>query len=366
MSSNRYEMDMTQGTLLPQILRFSVPLILTNVLQILYSAVDVAVVGRFASAEAMAAVSSSSSLIALMTKIFIGLSLGANVLVAQAYGSGNHQRIRESVHTSMLLSLLSGGLVMAVGLCLGRPMLTWMNTPDDVLPQATLYVQIYFSGSVFNMVYNYGAAVMRAVGDTKRPMYYLLVCGAVKVILNVLFVAGLGMDVAGVALATVISQLLSAGLILRVLVTSPTAIRLDLHKLRLIPRDILAQLKIGIPEGIQKAMFSISNVLLQSAVNTFGAIAMAGGTDLCGSEQLLCFLPDLHQPERGRAPLGPREKDHPHLPGLQCSQRAGAGRRSALVRRAHSGHLYLRPCCHRHGRAAPSGHRRSLSGAGPI
>ena len=283
----RYEMDMTKGALLPQILRFSVPLILTNVLQILYSAVDVAVVGRFASAEAMAAVSSSSSLIALMTKIFIGLSLGANVLVAQAYGSGNHQRIRESVHTSMLLSLLSGGLVMAVGLCLGRPMLTWMNTPDDVLPQATLYVQIYFSGSVFNMVYNYGAAVMRAVGDTKRPMYYLLVCGAVKVILNVLFVAGLGMDVAGVALATVISQLLSAGLILRVLVTSPTAIRLDLHRLRLIPRDFAAQLKIGIPEGIQKAMFSISNVLLQSAVNTFGAIAMAGSGAAGNVEELI-------------------------------------------------------------------------------
>ena len=272
----RYEMDMTKGALLPQILRFSVPLILTNVLQILYSAVDVAVVGRFASAEAMAAVSSSSSLIALMTKIFIGLSLGANVLVAQAYGSGNHQRIRESVHTSMLLSLLSGGLVMAVGLCLGRPMLTWMNTPDDVLPQATLYVQIYFSGSVFNMVYNYGAAVMRAVGDSRRPMYYLILSGAVNVVFNMIFVIVFHMGVVGVALATVISQMLAAALVVIALMRSHTSIRLDLRKLRINPHKILPQIKIGLPAGVQGAMFAISNMILQSAVNSFGSAAMAG------------------------------------------------------------------------------------------
>ena len=271
-----YEMDMTQGALLPQVLRFTIPLVLSGMLQLLYNAADVAVVGRFASSEALAAVSSTGAMINLITTVFMGLSLGASVLVARAYGAGDIRDISDSVHTSMSMALVCSVIVTALGLTLGRPMLVWMNTPEDVIELAAVYVNIYFGGTVFNMVYNYGAAVMRAVGDTRRPMYYLIISGAVNVVFNMIFVVGFHMSVVGVALATVISQMLAAALVVIALMRSHTPIRLDLRKLRINPKKILPQIKIGLPAGIQGAMFAVSNMILQSAVNSFGAAAMAG------------------------------------------------------------------------------------------
>lgn len=276
MLKRQYEMDMTRGPLLPQVLRFTIPLILSGMLQLLYNAADVVVVGRFASAQALAAVSSTGSMISLITNVFMGLSLGASVLVAQAYGSGDHKDIHDSVHTSITMALVCGVIVTILGLFVTRPLLQWMKTPDDVIELSTIYVKIYFGGSVFNMLYNFGAAVMRAVGDTRRPMYYLMLSGAVNVVLNLIFVIVFRMGVVGVALATVASQVLSSLLVVISLMRSHTAIRLDLRKLRINPKKVLPQIRIGLPAGIQSATFAISNMILQSAVNTFGSIGMAG------------------------------------------------------------------------------------------
>jgi len=273
---SQHEMDMTQGPLLPQVLRFTIPLMLSGMLQLLYNAADVVVVGRFASSQALAAVSSTGAMINLITTVFMGLSLGASVLVARAYGAGDLRDISDSVHTSMAMAVVCGVIVTILGFVLGRPMLEWMNTPEDVMDLAAVYVKIYFSGTIFNMIYNYGAAVMRAVGDTRRPMYYLILSGAVNVVFNMIFVIVFHMGVVGVALATVISQLLAAALVVISLMRSHTSIRLDLRKLRINPQKILPQIKIGLPAGIQGAMFAISNMILQSAVNSFGSAAMAG------------------------------------------------------------------------------------------
>jgi len=272
----RYEMDMTQGALLPQVLRFTIPLVLSGMLQLLYNAADVVVVGRFASSQALAAVSSTGAMINLITTVFMGLSLGASVLVAQSYGAGDIREISDSVHTSMSMAVVCGAIVTVLGFVLGRPMLEWMNTPEDVIDQAAIYVDIYFAGTIFNMLFNFGAAVMRAVGDSRRPMYYLILSGAVNVVFNMIFVIVFHMGVVGVALATVISQMLASALVMIALMRSHTSIRLDLRRLRINPHKILPQIKIGLPAGIQGAMFAISNMILQSAVNSFGSAAMAG------------------------------------------------------------------------------------------
>ena len=272
----RYEMDMTQGPLLAKIIRFSIPLILTGLLQLFYNAADVIVVGRFAGAHALAVVSSTSSLINLIVNLFMGLSLGASVLVAQDYGSGNIKDVSDTVHTAMTISLVCGAAVSVLGMCLGRPALQWMDTPPEVLDLASLYVGIYFAGSLFNMVYNFGAAILRAVGDTRRPMYFLILAGIVNVALNLVFVVGFHMSVAGVALATIISQALSAALVLRCLMHTDAAIHLSLRHLRIIRSKVSKLMKIGLPAGLQASIFSVSNVLIQSSVNSFGADAMAG------------------------------------------------------------------------------------------
>ena len=274
--TRQYEMDMTEGPLLSKIIRFSVPLMLTGMLQLLYNAADVIVVGRFASSTALAAVSSTGALINLIVNVFMGLSLGASVLVGQAFGAGKYKDVSNTVHTTITMALVCGVMVTVLGLVAGKPLLRLMDTPEEVLELSGLYITIYFSGSIFNLVFNFGAAILRAVGDTRRPMYYLTFSGLVNVVLNLIFVIGLHMSVAGVALATIISQFVSAVLVVICLMRTHGAIHLEPRKLRLHKDKALGLIKIGLPAGLQGAIFSFSNTLIQSSVNSFGANAMAG------------------------------------------------------------------------------------------
>lgn len=273
-----YEIDMCHGPLLGKILLFSIPLILSGILQLLFNAADVIVVGRFAGSQSLAAVGSTSSLINLLTNVFIGLSVGANVLIARYYGAGQEEEVSDTVHTSVLLSIICGFVLCIVGVVLARPLLELMGTPEDVLEKAVIYMRIYFVGMPAMLLYNFGSSILRAIGDTKRPLYYLTVAGAVNVILNLFFVIGWKMDVAGVALATILSQCISAGCIVVCLVRSENCFKLCLKRLRIHKDKLIKIVKIGLPAGMQGAIFSVSNVLIQSSVNAFGSVAMAGNT----------------------------------------------------------------------------------------
>ena len=274
----KYEMDMCSGALLPKILLYSLPLMLSGILQLLFNAADIVVVGRFAGSDALAAVGSTSSLINLLVNVFMGLSVGTNVMVAHFYGAGQKKELEEMVHTAILTSIVSGVVLIFVGLALSRPALQLMDTPEDVIDQAVLYIRIYFVGMPVMMLYNFGSAVLRAVGDTRRPLYFLLIAGVVNVILNLFFVISLSMGVAGVALATIISQTISAALVLLCLMRTEGDYHVSLKKLRIVKDKMIKMVKIGLPAGLQGALFSISNVLIQSSVNSFGSIAMAGNT----------------------------------------------------------------------------------------
>lgn len=269
---------MTNGPLVGKIIRFAIPLALSGILQLLFNAADIIVAGRFAGSQALAAVGSTSALINLIVNLFIGLSIGVNVLVARYYGGGNRKDLHETVHTAVLISIISGVVLVFIGILLARPLLELMATPEDVIDQSVLYMCIYFVGMPVMMLYNFGAAILRAVGDTQRPLYFLLIAGVVNVILNLFFVIVLHMGVAGVAIATVISQCISAGLVLFCLVKSNTVYRVNLKELKVYKDKLLQMVKIGVPAGIQGATFSISNVLIQSSINSFGSIAMAGST----------------------------------------------------------------------------------------
>ena len=269
-------MDMTQGALLPEILLFSGPLILTGILQLLYNAADVVVVGRFAGATSLAAVGSTGSLINLIINIFMGLSVGASVMVARYYGAGDARSVRDVVHTSILVALISGIAVGIFGFFMAKPILRLMDSPEDVIDLAALYVKIYFLGMPFNLLYNFGAGILRAIGDTKRPLYYLIISGAVNVALNLLLVIVFHLDVAGVAIATIVSQAVSMTLVLLCLIRTDGAIHLDLRRLRIKKKALLGILQVGLPAGLQGSLFSISNVLIQSSVNSFQSTAMAG------------------------------------------------------------------------------------------
>lgn len=273
-----YEIDMCNGPLLGKILIFAVPLMLSGILQLLFNAADIIVVGRFSGSHALAAVGSTSALINLLVNVFIGLSIGTNVLVAQYYGAKDKENVSETVHTSILVSIICGLVLVVIGLVLAKPILELMGTPENVLDQAVLYIRIYFVGMPVSMLYNFGAAILRAIGDTKRPLYFLFVAGVVNVILNLIFVIVFGMGVAGVALATVISQVISALLIVRCLTSMEGMCRLERKKLRIYSDKFFRMLRIGLPAGMQGAIFSLSNVLIQSSVNSFGAVAMAGNT----------------------------------------------------------------------------------------
>ncbi len=273
-----YEIDMCNGPLLGKILLFAVPLMLSGIMQLLFNAADIIVVGRFVGHQALAAVGSTGSLINLLINVFIGLSVGTNVLVANYYGARRYEQVQETVHTSILTSLICGTVLIFLGVFLARPLLSLMGTPEDVLDQAALYMRIYFAGMPIIMLYNFGSAVLRAIGDTRRPLYFLLLAGIINVALNLFFVTQLHLGVAGVALATVSSQAVSAGLVVHTLMKSEGCFRLELSRLKIYPERLRQMIRIGLPAGMQGAIFSISNVLIQSSINSFGSVAMAGST----------------------------------------------------------------------------------------
>ena len=273
-----YELDMTHGRLIPKVAAFTLPLMATSILQLLYNAADVIVVGRFTGPEALAAVGSTGALINLIVNVFLGLSVGTNVIAAKYYGLGDFRNMRETVHTSIAVSVVGGVAVGLFGVLFGGVFLGWMGTSEEVLPLATRYIRIFFIGTPFNMLYNFGAAVLRAVGDTRRPLYFLTVSGLVNVGLNLIFVIVFHMGVAGVALATITSQMISATLVILCMIHSPGYVHLDLRQLHIRKDKLAAIAKVGLPAGFQGACFSISNVLIQSTVNSYGSIVMAGNS----------------------------------------------------------------------------------------
>lgn len=273
-----YEMDMCSGSILGKLLLFSLPLMCSSILQLLFNAADIIVVGRFAGDNSLAAVGSTSSLINLLTNFFMGLSVGANVLVARYFGAKQNKDLKETVHTAMMLSIYSGLALTVIGFIGAPQILVWMQAPEDILPLSVMYLRIYFIGMTAMMLYNFGSAIMRAVGDTRRPLYYLAAAGVINVILNLFFVIVLRMDVAGVAAATVISQCISAFLIVRCMMNMKDSIHLELSALRINPDKFKRILQIGLPASVQGILFSFSNVIIQSSVNSFGAITVAGNS----------------------------------------------------------------------------------------
>lgn len=266
------------GPLLGKIIAFTVPIMLMNALQLLYNAADIVVVGRFEGEQAVAAVGATSSLINLIVNVFIGLSVGVNVCVGKYIGAKSDRDAEEATHTTAALGIISGILVFAIGIVLAEPMLRLMATPEDILPLSLLYVRIYFIGAPANLFYNFIAAVLRAKGDTKNPLYILTAAGAVNVALNFLFVSAFSMGVAGVAVATVISQYLSAVLIAVFASKSDGMCKLNIREIRLYSDKVKSIIKIGLPSGIQGSVFSLSAMVIQSAINSFGSAAIAGNT----------------------------------------------------------------------------------------
>ena len=273
-----YELDMTHGKLIPRVAAFTLPLMLTSILQLLYNAADVIVVGRYSGSEALAAVGSTGPLINLIINMFLGLSIGTNVVAANYYGAGDYRNTQEAVHTSVAISLAGGCALGVIGFIFGGTFLKWMDSPADVLPLATKYIRIYFLGMPFNMLYNFGAAILRAVGDTRRPLYFLMLSGLVNVLLNLLFVIVFRMGVAGVALATIISQMISCVLVVICLMRTDGFVHLNPQALRIHRDKLMAVLRVGLPAGFQAACFSFSNVLIQSTVNGYGSTVVAGNS----------------------------------------------------------------------------------------
>ena len=282
-------LDMVHGPLLSRLAVFSVPIILSGLLQLLFNAADIAVVGRYTGSDALAAVGASSPIASFIVSMFMGLSVGANVLCAQYRGAGQDKDLSETVHTSIAISVGLGVAMTVVGVLVAGSLLNVVKTPENIFPLAKQYLCIYFCGIPSIMVYNFGAAVLRAIGDTRRPMYFLIVSGALNVLLNLLFVIVFGMGVAGVAIATVISQTLAAVFVILAMMRTSDVYRLELKRLR-IHKDKLSRLmKIGIPAGIQGSAFSISNILIQSAINSFGENVMAA-TTIANNIDSFCYV----------------------------------------------------------------------------
>jgi len=276
---NKYEIDMTNGTLMDKLISFSLPLMLSGILQLMFNAVDIIVVGRFTGSGALAAVGSTTALINVFTNLFIGISLGANVLAARFYAAGREKEMSETVHTAITLALVSGLIMAVAGVVFAKGALTLMDTPADVIGQSALYMRIYFVGMPFFMLYNYGAAILRAVGDTKRPLIFLIVSGVINALLNLFLVIVWNMGVAGVAIATVISQMLSVILCMIRLIRTQDVYQVNIREIRFdwsLLKQIIHQ---GLPSGMQNSIISIANMVVQSNINSFGKMAMAG----CGS-----------------------------------------------------------------------------------
>lgn len=280
---------MCTGSLPKKMLLFAIPLICSSILQLLFNAVDLVVVGRWVGDTALAAVGSTGSLVNLLTNLFIGLSVGANVLVARFLGAKQDRDVSETAHTAIVLSVLCGLLLTGIGLALAEPLLHLMGAPANVLAQSALYLRIYFCGMPVMLLYNFGSAILRALGDTRRPLYYLLLSGVVNVGLNLVFVIVFGMGVDGVAYATIISQLLSAVLIMNNLCHVDNACRIVPRLLRIYPAKLKMMVRIGLPAGLQGCIFSLSNVLIQSSVNSFGDIAIAGNSAAANIEGFVYF-----------------------------------------------------------------------------
>ncbi len=276
MKNKCYEMDMCNGPLVKKILVFSIPLMCSSILQLLFNAVDMIVVGQYSGKEALAAVGSTTPLINLLVNVFIGLSVGANVLTAKAYGARNDRDLDETLHTSILLSVICGFCLSFMGILLTKPLLTLMGTPSEILELSSLYMKIYFLGMPAMLLFNFGSSILRAMGDTKRPLYFLLIAGIINALLSLLFVIYLKMGVAGVALGTIISQCISAVLIVLCLMHVDGYCKLVLSKLHINKSVFLKIMRIGLPAGFHGAIFSISNVLVQSSINSFGPVCMAG------------------------------------------------------------------------------------------
>ena len=287
LSKNKYEIDMCNGTIMDKLVSFAIPLMVSGILQLMFNAVDIIVVGRFSGSQALAAVGSTTALINVFTNLFIGVSLGANVLAARFYAAGKAKEMSETVHTSVTLALISGVAMAVVGLVFSRWALEVMGTPADVIDQSTLYMRIYFLGMPFFMLYNYGAAILRAVGDTRRPLMFLVVAGVTNAVLNMILVIVFHLGVAGVAIATIISQLISCILVLRCLYMTDSSYQLRFSRLCMKKFYLVQIFQVGIPAGVQSMVINISNALLQSSVNSFGSTAMAGYT---AANNILGFL----------------------------------------------------------------------------
>lgn len=287
MKNNKYEIDMCNGTIMDKLISFALPLMISGMLQLMFNAVDIIVVGRFTGSQALAAVGSTTALICTFTNLFIGVSLGANVLAARFYASGKTKEMSETVHTAILLALISGIAMSVIGILCAREFLVLIATPDDIIGQAVLYLRIYFLGMPFFMLYNYGAAILRAVGDTKRPLMYLIAAGTANAVLDLVLVIIFKMGVAGVAIGTITSQFISCVLVIRCLCKTDAIYKLYISKLRIKKYYLIQILKVGLPAGIQSTVINFSNVLLQSSVNSFGEIAMAGYT---AANNILGFL----------------------------------------------------------------------------
>ena len=278
MKQNKYEIDMCNGTIMDKLVSFALPLMLSGILQLMFNAVDIIVVGRFSGSGALAAVGSTTALINVFTNLFIGISLGANVLAARFFASGREKEMSDTVHTAILLALISGILMAGIGVISAKGALLLMGTPDNVIAQSTLYMRIYFLGMPFFMLYNYGAAILRAVGDTKRPLLFLVISGCANALLDLILVIGFHLGVAGVATATITAQMISCILVLLCLYRTDSCYQLRFSKLKIKKVYLLQIFQVGIPAGIQSTVINFSNALLQSSVNSFGSTAMAGYT----------------------------------------------------------------------------------------
>lgn len=278
---------MCNGTIMDKLVSFSLPLMLSGILQLMFNAVDIIVVGRFAGSQALAAVGSTTALINMFVNLFMGISLGTNVLAARFFAAGKDRQMSETVHTSIAFAAISGIVMVFVGIFFSKFALELMATPADVIEQSTLYMRIYFLGMPFFMLYNYGAAILRAVGDTKRPLIFLIISGVINAVLNMILVIVFHLAVAGVAIATVFSQMISCILVLRCLYRSEGSYQFRFSKLMLKGCYLKQIFQVGVPAGIQSTVINFSNVLLQSSVNSFGSIAMAGYT---AANNILGFL----------------------------------------------------------------------------
>lgn len=284
------QIDMLHGSLMDKILIFALPLAASSILQQLFNSADVAVVGRFAGSQALAAVGGNTSVINLLLNLFVGISMGANVVIAKYIGQNKKEKVNETVHTAITVALISGILLIFIGMWMAEPILLLMNTPEDVIDLAVLYLRIYFAGMPFLMVYNFGAAILRSVGDTRRPLYCLMFTGVVNVCLNLLLVIVFDMSVSGVAIATMIANAISAGMVVYFLMHEEDMIRLELRKLGLKKDHLFKILRIGVPAGLQGMVFSLSNVCIQTAVNSFGSSAIAGSASAVNFEFFTYFV----------------------------------------------------------------------------